>query len=106
MKLKYFINGNGKNIRYYSVKPVLREIVRIGRLNLLGEWPMKKQFDLIFCRNVMIYFDKPTQEKLVNRFWEVLKPGGHLMVGHSESLSGIKHTFSYVQPTIYKKSNH
>ena len=64
---------------------------------------MKGPFDVIFCRNVMIYFDKPTQEQLVNRFWNLLKPGGHLFVGHSESLAGRQHPFHYVQPAIYVK---
>ncbi|MCK4965944.1 chemotaxis protein CheR, partial [bacterium] len=51
----------------------------------------------------MIYFDKPTQETLVNRYWNVLNPGGYLFIGHSESLTGIKHRFKYSQPTIYRK---
>jgi chemotaxis protein methyltransferase CheR len=51
----------------------------------------------------MIYFDKPTQEQLVNRFWHLLKPGGHLFVGHSESLAGSQHHFRYVRPAIYVK---
>jgi chemotaxis protein methyltransferase CheR len=64
---------------------------------------MRGPFDAVFCRNVMIYFDKPTQERLVQRFWEMLKPGGHLFVGHSESLAGSFHKFRYEQPAIYVK---
>jgi chemotaxis protein methyltransferase CheR len=64
---------------------------------------MKGAFDVIMCRNVMIYFDAQTQEKLVNRFWELLAPGGSLLVGHSESLTSLKHGFSYVQPATYLK---
>jgi chemotaxis protein methyltransferase CheR len=88
--------------RYQVIEP-LRRPMRFARLNLMEEWPMRGPFDLIFCRNVMIYFDKPTQERLVNRFWNLLKPGGHLFVGHSESLAGASHRFRYVQPAIYVK---
>jgi len=58
---------------------------------------------VIFCRNVMIYFDKPTQQELINRFWDYLEPGGHLFVGHSEGLSSVKHRFRYVRPAVYQK---
>jgi chemotaxis protein methyltransferase CheR len=64
---------------------------------------MKGPFQVIFCRNVMIYFDKPTQQALVQRYWELLAPGGHLFVGHSESLSALSHRFAYVQPAVYRK---
>ena len=103
MRRKFFLKGNGESSNNYSVRKELREMVKLGRLNLLDEWPMKGQFELIFCRNVMIYFDKPTQGKLINRFWNILKPGGILMVGHSESLTGIQHSFKYIQPTVYRK---
>lgn len=79
-------------------------LVQFARLNLMCEWPMRGPFDMIFCRNVMIYFDKPTQERLVTRFTSLLAPGGHLMVGHSESLSGLRHDLSYVQPATYRKA--
>ena len=72
-------------------------------LNLMQDWPIKGPLDFIFCRNVMIYFDKPTQRRLINRFYDLLAPGGVLFTGHSESLTGIEHKFKYVQPTIYTK---
>ncbi len=90
-------------VRCYQVVQELRRIVHFARLNLMGEWPMRGTFDVIFCRNVMIYFDEATRQRLVNRFWELLKPEGHLFVGHSESLAGSKHKFSYAEPAIYKK---
>ncbi len=90
-------------VRRYQVIEPLRRHVHLARLNLMGEWPMRGPFDVIFCRNVMIYFDKPAQERLVNRFWKLLKPGGHLFVGHSESLAGSPHKFRYVQPANYVK---
>lgn len=87
----------------YRVADSLRSLVTFGRLNLMGDWPMRGPFDVIFCRNVMIYFDKPTQERLVDRFWELLPAGGQLLVGHSESLSPLSHRFTYVQPAVYVK---
>jgi chemotaxis protein methyltransferase CheR len=90
-------------MRCYQVLEPVRRLVHFAQLNLMEEWPMSGPFDAIFCRNVMIYFDKTTQERLVNRFWKLLKPGGHLFVGHSESLTGTSHKFHYVQPAIYLK---
>jgi chemotaxis protein methyltransferase CheR len=85
------------------VADATRAAVRFARLNLMARWPMKGPFDVIFCRNVMIYFDKATQESLVNRFASLLAPGGWLFVGHSESLSGIRHDLRYVQPAVYQR---
>jgi chemotaxis protein methyltransferase CheR len=87
----------------WEVGPSLKGLVTFARLNLMETWPMRGPFQAIFCRNVMIYFDKPTQEKLVGRYYDMLAPGGHLFVGHSESLSGIAHRFAYVQPAVYRK---
>ncbi len=86
-----------------SIDPAIRAMVRFRRLNLIGPWPFAGPFDVIFCRNVLIYFDQPTQEKLVQRFHQVLSPGGMLMTGHSESLNGLKHSYGYVQPAVYQK---
>lgn len=86
-----------------AIAPAVRELVVFRRLNLVAEWPFSGEFDLIFCRNVMIYFDRPTQERLVHRFWRQTAQGGHLFTGHAESLTGIDHAFHYVEPTIYRK---
>ena len=86
----------------YQVKEEYRQMVEFEILNLLESWPARK-FDVIFCRNVMIYFDQPTQEGLVNRYARSLVPGGHLMIGHSESLNGIDQPLTYVEPTIYRR---
>ncbi len=83
--------------------PSLRNIVILRYLNLMQDWPIQGPIDFIFCRNVMIYFDKPTQNRLIHRFYDLLAPGGVLFTGHSESLTGITHKFQYVQPTIYRK---
>jgi chemotaxis protein methyltransferase CheR len=87
----------------YQVNETIRGMVRLTRLNLMHKWPMRGPFDAIFCRNVMIYFDKPTQEWLVQRFWTLLRPGGHLFIGHAESLSAASHHFRYVQPAVYMR---
>lgn len=87
----------------WTVKREVRDFVRFARLNLMETWPMKGQFDIIFCRNAMIYFDRQTQERLVGRFLELLVPGGTLCVGHAESLSGISHGLEVIQPSVYRK---
>jgi chemotaxis protein methyltransferase CheR len=70
---------------------------------MADHYPIKYPLDLIFCRNVMIYFDRPTQEKLMNKCYRYLKPGGFLFIGHSESLQWIKNPFKYFLPTIYRR---
>jgi chemotaxis protein methyltransferase CheR len=87
----------------FEAGPVLRKLVHFAKLNLMEKWPMQGPFDAILCRNVMIYFDKGTQQQLVERYHALLKPGGHLFVGHSESLTGLTHRFRYVQPAVYVK---
>jgi chemotaxis protein methyltransferase CheR len=86
-----------------SVKSSVRALIRFAPLNLMEAWPMRGPFDVIFCRNVMIYFDRETRERLVERFRGLLKDGGVLYVGHSESLSGLNHGFTYVQPAVYRR---
>lgn len=100
---KYFNKVQKNPSIFYKVKDNVRSIVRVAWLNLMENWPMKGTFNVIFCRNVMIYFDRPTQEKLINRFYEYLEPGGHLFVGHSEGLSGVQHNFNYIKPATYRK---
>ena len=72
----------------WEVADELRELVAFRELNLIGDWPMKGRFDVIFCRNVVIYFDEPTQERIWSRFAPMLEPGGALYIGHSERVSG------------------
>lgn len=90
--------------RIYRVNENIRNMIRFGRLNLMGEWPMKGGFDVIFCRNVMIYFDTETQQELVRRFYKMINPGGYLLIGHSESLAAASCGFKYIQPATYTKS--
>lgn len=101
LRSKYFVPAPDGDLQ---VTRELRSLVRYGHLNLIKPWPFNGPMDFIFCRNVMIYFDKPTQQQLVNRFYDILAPGGLLFTGHCESLSGITHKFRHVQATIYHKS--
>jgi chemotaxis protein methyltransferase CheR len=90
--------------RCWSVGPLLRGKVAFGRLNLNeGGLPFHNPLDVVFCRNVMIYFDRPTQERLVEKVSGALKPGGWLYTGLSESLLAIKHTLRTAAPSIYRK---
>jgi chemotaxis protein methyltransferase CheR len=103
MLAKYFTVVQSEPSRTYRVNDSLRKMVRFARLNLMDNWPMKGPFDVIFCRNVMIYFDNSSQRDLVRRFSEILIPGGHLLVGHSESLVASSGEFKYIQPATYQK---
>jgi len=103
IRRKYFIQaGQGEGCRY-AVKNDVRRLVHFARLNLMASWPMNGPFDIIFCRNVMIYFDTETQATLVGRFADLLRSGGFLFVGLSESLANIEHGLTYVQPSVYLK---
>jgi chemotaxis protein methyltransferase CheR len=88
-----------------EITPTVRSIARFRTLNLLGPWPMQGKFDVIFCRNVMIYFDNPTKARLVERFADALVPGGWLYVGHSERVTGpALQKLTAAGPTIYRRS--
>jgi chemotaxis protein methyltransferase CheR len=100
---KYFQLGHGQWEGHCRVKKEIRGMVQFMRFNLMETPPSNFRFDIIFCRNVMIYFDKETQASLVNRFYNCLNKGGYLFIGHSESLTGISHDFKYEEPSIYRK---
>jgi chemotaxis protein methyltransferase CheR len=87
----------------YEVAPEMHSLVQFKELNLLHEWPMRGRFDIIFCRNVMIYFDDPTQNEVWRRFGDVLQPGGYLCIGHSERISTTNHPYELVGQTIYRR---
>lgn len=88
-----------------EIAPDARALVRFRSLNLLGDWPMQGRFDVIFCRNVMIYFDTPTKERLVARFARMLQPEGTLYIGHSERVTGpALDQLVPMGPTIYRRS--
>lgn len=98
-----FLRGKGAQSGKIKVASRLQQFVHFRPLNLMDPWPLPNAFDLIFCRNVMIYFDKPTQERLITRFHEHLKPGGVLFLGHSESLGRCGPLFHHLGQTIYVK---
>lgn len=89
---------------WYVVNDELRRMVSYARLNLAHPpYPMKGPFDVVFCRNVMIYFDNPVRKALLDEAWRLLKPGGYLLVGHAESLSGMLSHFRSLEPSVYVK---
>jgi chemotaxis protein methyltransferase CheR len=99
---RHFLRGEAKNEGFVRVRDELKRLVSFRRLNLLDEsWPMRGRFDFIFCRNVMIYFDRPTQHALLERLAQRLQPDGLLFVGHSESLHHASELFSICGNTVY-----
>ncbi len=103
-KKRWFLNGKGDNTGTVRVRPELQELITFKQLNLLREWPTKGPFDFIFCRNVVIYFDKETQKVLFDRYANVLKNNAHLFIGHSESLFKVSDRFKLLGQTIYTKT--
>lgn len=102
---RYFQKGTGANAGFYRIKDALRQSVTFHRLNLLqAQYPVAPGQHVIFCRNVMIYFDAATQQQLVTKLTDHLSPGGYFIVGHSESLLGVKHSLRTVKPGVYRKS--
>lgn len=103
---RHFLRGRGGSTGLFKVKPHLAAVIQFRRLNLMdSQFPIKNPLDLIFCRNVMIYFDRPTQETLIKKFHRHLKPGGYLFIGHSESLQWVNHAFKSLAPTIYQREH-
>lgn len=104
-KKKYLLRAKDKEKNLVRISPELRSVVRFRRLNFLqGDFGMREPMDVIFCRNVIIYFDRSTQETLLNRFSEHLAPGGYVFLGHSETLHGLEVPLNQVAPTIYRKT--
>ncbi len=101
---RHFLRGKGEQTGKFKVRKHLSEMIAFRRINLMAPaFPIKTPLDVIFCRNVMIYFDRSTQATLMGKFYRYLRPGGYLFIGHSESLQWIEHQFTYVKPTIYQK---
>ena len=101
---KYLLRGKERHMGKVRVVPELREMIRFRRLNFIeGDFGMREPLDIVFCRNVIIYFDRPTQEKLINRISSHMVPGGYLFMGHSETLNGMNVPLASVAPTVYRK---
>jgi len=100
---KYFQCVQRAPAKRYCLRDDVRRLVTFARLNLMDPWPMRGPFDAIFCRNVMIYFDRPTQADLARRFCDLLAPGGTLFIGHSENLASSRERFRLLQPAVYQK---
>ncbi len=104
LRSRYFSKGSGTNQGFARIKLMLQAMIRFRRLNLIdGAWPMKGPFDVIFCRNVLIYFDKSLQRKLLTRFAEMLRPDGYLMLGHAEAIHGFEPIYRAVGHSIYQR---
>jgi chemotaxis protein methyltransferase CheR len=99
----YLLRGRGESQGFYKIKPELAQTVEFARLNLIEPFPAREPFQVIFCRNVMMYFDKATQQSIVQRLAQCLVRGGYLFVGHSESLTGVEHGLEYVRPAVYRQ---
>ncbi|MDP1925652.1 MAG: CheR family methyltransferase, partial [Thiobacillus sp.] len=100
---RFFLKGKGSRAGMVRVRPELRQLITFKTLNLLaGNWPVSGQFDVIFCRNVMIYFDKPTQSKILSRFVPLMKPDGLLFAGHSENFMYVTDALKLRGKTVYE----
>lgn len=100
---RYFLKGTGEHLGQVRIRPSLQALIRFRHLNLIEEpWPMRGPFDVIFCRNVLIYFDKPLQRRLLERFAGILRRGGYLMLGHAEFIHGLEQLYVQVGHSIYQ----
>ena len=100
---KYCLKGNGEYAEFFLIDSALRSRVNFMHANLNDRLPELGMFDVIFLRNVMIYFDIPTKQRLIDRIQHYLRPGGYFIISHSESLSGIQNDLQIVAPSIYRK---
>ena len=104
LRHRYFLRGRGPSEGLVRVRPEVRRLVTFRRINLRDEqWTIRTVFDAIFCRNVLIYFDRRLQQRVVGQLVDRLQPGGYLFLGHSESLLGMGAGLRYVAKTVYQK---
>jgi len=102
--LARYFEVEGRPVRQYRVSAAIRARVVFRRVNLIEPLNLPRRFSLIFCRNVMIYFDSPTQQTVVQQLEQALEPGGYLFIGHAESLSRVSHSLEYVRPAIFRRT--
>ncbi|MEW6426697.1 MAG: protein-glutamate O-methyltransferase CheR [Thermodesulfobacteriota bacterium] len=104
MLARYFMRGRGARAGWHRIIPELRAKMTFRRMNMVGDFGMQDRFDIIFCRNVMIYFDRPTRERLLEKFAECLSPQGYLFVGHAEAMvGGNSSLFRRVDAAVYQR---
>jgi chemotaxis protein methyltransferase CheR len=100
---RHFLRGRGANAGTVQVRPEIRALITFRRINLMdARWPIRSAVDIVFCRNTLIYFDRPTQQRILERFVAVLKPDGLLVLGHSESIHGLLDRMIHLGHTIYQ----
>jgi chemotaxis protein methyltransferase CheR len=103
---RFFLRGKGRRDGMVRVKPEVQALVRFDRVNLIqDEWAFREKFDAVFCRNVMIYFDRPTRQRLLERIHRVMAPGSLLFVGHSESVNESRDLFVLQGRTVYRRGD-
>ena len=103
IKKQYFLKSKDPANQTVKVSQVLQRNLSLSYLNLMENYSFPQPFDLIFCRNVLIYFDRETQEKVIQKICTCLKPDGYIFIGHSESISGMDLPLTHIKPTIFKK---
>ncbi|MDD5286244.1 MAG: protein-glutamate O-methyltransferase [Desulfuromonadaceae bacterium] len=104
LKKKYLMRSRERSRSLVRISPKLRSLVTFRRINFMDDnMGLSEKMDIIFCRNVIIYFDKPTQQTLMRKFHKQLRPGGYLFIGHSETLGGLDVDFKAVASTVYRK---
>ncbi|MBG0775591.1 MAG: protein-glutamate O-methyltransferase [Desulfovibrionaceae bacterium] len=103
LKRKYLLRSRDRTRRLVRIAPELRQQVEFRRLNFMQPFSFRDPMDIIFCRNVIIYFDRPTQERLFEKFCANLRPGGFVFIGHSESLTSMSLPLTQVAPTVYRR---
>ena len=100
---RFFMRGKGANEGFMRVKPELQKNMSFQTVNLIHDLPFREPYDVVFCRNVMIYFDAATQRQVLERIHRVMKPGGMLFVGHAENFSDARHLFALRGKTVYER---
>ena len=104
LRKRYLMRSKDRNRKIVRMAPEMRSLITFRRLNFLDNgYGIRDRMQIIFCRNVLIYFDRPTQEKVINNFCRHLQPGGHLFLGHSETINGLDVPLVQVNSTIYRK---
>ena len=103
MRSRYFQKGQGRYQGFVRVKDSIRKMITFERFNLIKDTPDAQKYDAVFCRNVMIYFDREVKERVVCKLSSALRPGGYFIIGGAESLSGLRHDLKYIEPSVYIK---